>query len=305
MMVVGKTHFKNTDFIYYPITDGMVDGTIDGTGGRDGGRDRGGDRDGDRTISANGTTYVRAHPPALGKMLTAGDVDIAPASSIIYAKNYRSFYILPDFSISGYGRTMSILLFSDRITDFEELEGKTIALPETSASSVALLDILLKMRGINARYIPNEKPDLNVMLKKADAALLIGDHALTANFNGAQVMCDLGEEWKKETGHKMVYALWIIGKRAAEVKRDEVLRFYRVLVRSREEAMRGIDTIACVMAEKIGVGKDFMKTHLRTLDYHLDAGGIRGLEEFFALAYKYGILKEAARLKFFDVGSGR
>ncbi len=287
MIIVGKTHFKNTDFIYYPITNGMTDGRTD------------------ETISTNGTTYVRAHPPALGKMLAAGDVDIAPASSIIYAKNYHDFYILPDFSISGYGRTMSILLFSDRITDFEELDGKTIALPETSASSAALLDVLLKMRGIKAEYVPDEKPDLNVMLKKADAALLIGDHALTANFNGERIMCDLGEEWKKQTGHKMVYALWVVSKKAAEEKKEVISQFYRVLVRSREKAMLEIDAISAVMAEKIGVDPDFMKIHLETLDYHLDKRGIRGLKEFFALAYKYGILKEAAHLKFFDVGSGQ
>ncbi len=286
MIIVGKTHFRNTDFIYYPITNGMTD------------------RRTDETISTNGTTYVRAHPPALGKMLATGDVDIAPASSIIYAKNYNDFCILPDFSISGYGRTMSILLFSNRIKDFEELDGKTIALPETSASSVALLDILLKMRGIKAEYVPDEKPDLNVMLKKADAALLIGDQALTANFNGEKVLCDLGEEWKKQTGRKMVYALWVVSKNAAEEKKEVISQFYRVLVRSREKAMLEIDAISAVMAEKIGVDPDFMKIHLETLDYHLDARGIRGLKEFFALAYRYGILEEAARLKFFDVGSG-
>lgn len=255
-------------------------------------------------VSADGIEYVRAHPPALGRMLKAGEVDIAPTSSIIYAKNFNDFYILPDFSVSAFGRTGSILLFSE-MTYLEDLEGNTVAVPGTSASSAALLGIILKMKGINADILYHEAPHLDTMLKKADAALLIGDHALKANYDGKQVLCDLGEEWKELTGHVMVYALWVIRKEAVKKNPEEISMFYDRLVLSRRKAMEEIDTISAYLAEDIGVSPEFMKAHLETLDYGLGRDVIKGLEEYFGQAYEFGILDKKPRLNFFEVQNAR
>jgi chorismate dehydratase len=273
-MKIGQTRFKNTDFIYYPINKGWV--------------------------SADGMEYIRDHPPALGKMLKAGEVDTAPTSSIIYAKNFNDFCILPDFSVSAHGKTGSILLFSET-SNLEELEGKTVAVPGTSASSSALLEIILKMKGINADILHHEEPDLDAMLKKADAALLIGDHALKASYDGRLILCDLGEEWKGLTGEKMVYALWVIRKDAAEKTPEEISRFHDMLMLSRRRAKTEIDTISAQLARDLGVAPEFMKGHLETLDYGLGSDVIRGLEEYFARAYEFGILDEKPRLNFFEV----
>lgn len=273
-MKIGQSHFKNTDFIYYPINKGL--------------------------LSADGMEYVRAHPPALGKMLKTGEVDIAPTSSIIYAKNFNDFYILPDFSVSAHGRTGSILLFSE-LSGLQDMEGKTVAVPGTSASSSALLEIILKMKGINADILYHEEPDLDAMLNLADAGLLIGDHALKANYDGRRVLCDLGEEWKGLTGHVMVYALWVIRKEAADKNPEEVSMFYDRLVLSRRRAREEIDTISAQLAGDLGVGHEFMKGHLETLDYGLGSSVIKGLKEYFARAYEFGILDEKPILNFFEV----
>lgn len=276
-MRVGQTHFKNTDFIYYPINAGLV--------------------------PAGDIEYVRAHPPALGKMLETGAVDIAPTSSIIYAKNFSDFQILPDFSVSAYGKTGSILLFSE-LSSLRDLEGKTVAVPGTSATSSALLNIILHIEGITVDILYHEEPDLNTMLKNADAALLIGDHALKANYDGRHVLCDLGEEWRTLTGKKMVYALWIVGKRAAK-RRKEVLAFYENLLLSRRTAMEDINAISLHLADDIGVSSEFMKSHLKTLDYGMGRDVIAGLEEYFSRAYEIGILNKRPTLNFFEVHDAR
>lgn len=278
MMRIGQTHFKNTDFIYYPINAGQV--------------------------SADGMEFVRAHPPALGRMLKAGEVDIAPTSSIIYAKNFSDFYILPDFSLSAYGRTGSILLFSD-VPNLEELEGKTVAVPGTSASSSALLEIILKMKRISADILYHEEPRLDSMLESADAALLIGDHALKADYDGRRVLCDLGEEWKELTGEKMVYALWVIRKEVAEKSPEHVSKFYDALVLSRRKAMEEIGNVSASLAEDIGVAPEFMRAHLETLNYGLGNDVIKGLEEYFDKAYEFGILNRMPPLNFFEVHDAR
>ncbi len=277
-MKIGQTRFKNTDFIYYPINKGQV--------------------------SADGMEYVRAHPPALGKMLETGELDIAPTSSIIYAKNFNDFYILPDFSLSAHGKTGSILLFSE-ISNLEGLEGKTVAVPGTSASSSALLEIILKMKGINADILYHEEPHLDTMLEKADAALLIGDHALKASYDGRQILCDLGEEWKGLTGQKMVYALWVIREEVAKKNPEGISMFHDTLVLSRRRAKEEIDIISAQLAEDIGVSPKFMKAHLETLDYGLGSDVIKGLEEYFARAYEFGILDEKPRINFFEVQNAR
>jgi chorismate dehydratase len=274
-MRVGKTYFKNTDFIYY-----YIDNTA---------------------ASPREIEYIKAHPPDLGEMLLRGEVDIAPVSSIIYGQHHRELYILPEFSISALGKTMSILLFSEKFSSLDDLEGKTIAIPSTTASSSALLDIILRMKNIKVEFVSHPPPILDSMLSKADAALLIGDHALKENYNGRRYICDLGEEWRKATGEKMVYALWVISRVAAEQKRHELEKFYEDMVYSREKAYENIDAVSSALAERLGVSAAFMRAHLESLDYGLDERGLRGLEVYFGKAFEFGILEEVPELNFFGV----
>jgi|Deesub1362A_J573_1020465.scaffolds.fasta_scaffold00023_91 chorismate dehydratase len=274
-MIIGQTYFKNTDFVYYPLTNGM--------------------------ITADDLSYVRGHPPELGVMLREGSIDIAPVSSIIYGQYFREFCLLPDFSISALGKTMSIILFSDDFDELSEIESKTIAIPGTTATSAALLRIILQLHDINVEFFNHPEPDLDSMLQKADAALLIGDHALKANYAGRRYICDLGEEWMKLTGEKMVYALWVINKQSAIQKPHEIERFYNYLVKSRDKAFKEMDYISARLAEELGVSQSFMKKHLELIDYDLDARSIRGLEVYFEKAFKYGILTEKPELDFFGV----
>lgn len=272
---VGTTHFKNTDFIFHGIMKGLV--------------------------STNGATYHRAHPPALGKMLKEGDLDIAPTSSIIYAENHQDLMILPDFSINARGKTMSILMFSETLGSLDDLDGKKITVPGTSASSSALLRIILAMKGIDAEVIYHEKPDLTSMLATSDAALLIGDEALKANFDGRPVMADLGREWTNLTGKKMVYALWVITKEAIEREPERIRAFHESLSRSREQAYENMEYLSISLGKELGVSPGFMWRHLDTLDYSLGKDEMAGLTEYYKMAFEVGILSEIPDIKVFEV----
>ena len=50
-------------------------------------------------------------------------------------------------------------------------------------------------------------PEPGEMLRQADAALLIGDPALT--YNGPAKIYDLAGEWRKFTGLPFVFAVWM------------------------------------------------------------------------------------------------
>lgn len=278
-MRIGQTFFKNTDFIYYAIQNGAV--KLDGA-------------------LLNSTLHA-AHPPQLGRMLLRGEIDVAPASSIIYAQHSDEFLLLPNFSISALGETRSILLFSEQCDSLEELEGKKVAVPGTSASSSALLQILLKIRNIHVELVHQEKPRIKDMLAIADAALLIGDDALVANSGRNRILCDLGEKWEAATGKKMVYALWLIRKKFAEENTEQLVSFYKKLRNSREYACKNVDSISKELASKLGIPAKLMKGHLLKLDYGFDKESEKGLKEYFRHAKKFGIIKDLPELKFFKV----
>jgi len=267
-MRIGETFFKNTDFIYYAIRRGEV--------------------------KLEEASFVRAHPPELGRMLLQGKVDIAPVSSIIYAQHFRELYILPDFSISVRGETGSILLFS-KARKLEELSGKTIATPTTSASSTALLEIILREKGIDAEIVRGVEPSLSTMLSKYEAALLIGDDALREAFHNPElVFLDLGKGWYELTGKRMVYALWLL-------RSSEAGAVYTALRKSRSYALENFDRVVKDLAEKASLPAEYLAGHLRKLDFTLEEDALEGLKEYFTLAEKHGIIEETPELRFAEV----
>lgn len=270
-MIVGQTFFKNTDFIYYAMNKGIVD-------------------------TPTGVEYFAAHPPKLGQLLNEGKVDIAPTSSIIYGENPGDFEILPDFSISALGKTKSILVFSKELSSLEEAHGKKIAVPGTSASSSALLEIICGELGLDVEIVFNERPNLDQMLKKADAALLIGDQAIYQGYLGSPIT-DLGDEWHKLTGKMMVYALWVCRQESARDNYDGINSFYHALSKSRDYAYKNIEAISEDLASQIEVSKEFMHSHLKLLDYNLKEQNIEGLKTYFKMAKKYSIIDEMPKIK--------
>jgi chorismate dehydratase len=159
---------------------------------------------------------VRADPKDLAADLIAGGLDIAPIPSIEYARHADDLVLLPDIAITSFGEVQSILLLSK--VPAEQLGGATVALTAASRTSQVLARVLLEKRwGVECAYV--EMPsDLPVMLKDADAVLLIGDDALRAYWQPPDGLLayDLGTEWTGWTGLPMVYAVWAVRREYAE-----------------------------------------------------------------------------------------
>ena len=86
---------------------------------------------------------------------------------------------------------------------------RTVALDVSSRSSAAMVRILLEeLYGLRPEY-HEAVPDLSEMLRHHDAALLIGDPALTADLRGLSVL-DLAEGWRRLTGLPFVFAVWAV-----------------------------------------------------------------------------------------------
>src|SRR5690606_33350323 len=92
--------------------------------------------------------FVRGVPTELNAALLAGDIDLTLISSIEFVRHRHELRALPDFSISTLGPVYSVMLFHWR--PWTELRGGRIAVTTDSATSVALLGVLLERDGLEA-----------------------------------------------------------------------------------------------------------------------------------------------------------
>src|SRR6266704_3461257 len=130
-------------------------------------------------------------PSRCAEELREGSADIGIIPVFAYAL-IPDLVIIPDIAIATKGVVRSILLISK--VPVEKI--KSVALDTSSRTSVALTQVMFgKFWGGGRTFIPHE-PDVEQMLAKCDAALLIGDPALRAKTAGYYVY-DLATEWKK------------------------------------------------------------------------------------------------------------
>ena len=271
MVRVGRIDFANSDPVYYGLEHGDV--------------------------PAGDVELIRGFPAALNSMLYQGDLDVAPISSIEYAKHPERYRVLPNLSVSSLGAVHSIYCFAHRPLD--ELDDATVALPSTSATSVYLLKILLRERyGVDPDYV-TVHPDEEAMLERYDAALLIGDHALLAarNVEGVAVH-DLGEEWEDFTGEWMVYAVWGVDR---DADRDAVADAARRLERSKAVGAEHVDEIAADLAERLGLPLDDARAYLDGLDHGFTAAQQRGLMKYYEYAARIDAIDAVPELDTLDI----
>ncbi|ORJ59100.1 menaquinone biosynthetic enzyme MqnA/MqnD family protein [Geothermobacter hydrogeniphilus] len=239
---------------------------------------------------------VSGVPSELNRLLAAGDIDLSPSSSFEYALHWRDYQLLPGHSISSNGPVRSVLLFSP--VALEELSGKSIAVTGESATSINLLQVLLR-EFHGCRDLDCEVPGGSVEEVIADggSALLIGDRALRAAMRGGGgKIYDLGELWFRHTGLPFVFALWIVRRDAAAAKPEELSRFVRQLAAAREMAESDLQALAAVTPERSWLGEEGLVSYWRQMSYDFQDRHRRGLELFFRLCGKHGLLAEQPEL---------
>jgi len=135
---------------------------------------------------------VQGVPTQLNTRLLAGELDLAPISSIEYARNAERLRLLPRLCVSSEGAVDSIQLVARKPLE----QVRSVAVTPESATSVVLTKVLLP----EAEHVP-----LGV---EADGKLLIGDAALKSAFEDPTPHHDLGRLWLERTGLPMVFAVW-------------------------------------------------------------------------------------------------
>src|SRR5437773_9640524 len=135
---------------------------------------------------------VQGVPTELNGRLLAGELDVAPISSIEYARNADRLRLLPRLCVGSQGAVDSIQLVSRKPLE----QVRSVAVTPESATSVVLTKVLLP----EAEHVP--------LGEQAEATLLIGDAALKSAFEDPTPHHDLGRLWRERTGLPMVFAVW-------------------------------------------------------------------------------------------------
>lgn len=229
-------------------------------------------------------------PTGLNESMATGLIDMGPISSFTYGENQDHYTLLPDLSISANGAVRSIFLFT-KGKALRDLDGLRVAVTNTSASSVALLRILLeKFERIHSCYITMESNFSN-MMREAEACLLIGDEAIKAYWaNQGFTVYDLGEEWYKKTGLSMTFALWAVRNEIVATRQEELREIYSRFMHARDEGRRSPALVIKEAQKVLGGDSHFWATYFKGLCYHLGDKEIRGLQAFYDYAYELNLL---------------
>src|SRR5215472_6250066 len=113
-----------------------------------------------------------AIPAVCADRLASGDADIGIVPSFELTK--QELEIIPGAGIACHGAVRSILLISSRPAEAI----RTLAADSSSRTSVELARVILARKYGAHPEIVRQAPNLDAMLKTADAALIIGDPAL-------------------------------------------------------------------------------------------------------------------------------
>ncbi|TVY04568.1 menaquinone biosynthetic enzyme MqnA/MqnD family protein [Cohnella terricola] len=228
-------------------------------------------------------------PATLNRKLKIGDIDMAAISSYAYGISSDSYYVLPNLSVSSFGRVQSILLFLKSPLE-KVLHGK-IALTTASATSVNLLKIIMeKFYGGKPTY-EDAEPSLENMLENADAALLIGDHAIRASWtNHGYRVLDLGEVWNLWTGQWMTFALWAVRKDAAYRDPESFQAIYEALIESKGKSSRDMGPVIRKAMDQIGGTEAYWQNYFSHLCHDFGPDQKTGLQLYFQYARELGLL---------------
>lgn len=235
---------------------------------------------------------VKDTPSSLNKAIVEEELAVSPVSSIHYALHQRDLLVLPHLSISSLEAVGSVLLFCNK--PLEEL--RRVALPDTSATSIYQLQILLShLSFFQVEYVLSP-PKLAKMLEIAEAALLIGDDALKASKEGvAATIYDLGTLWYQRTGEMMVHALYVVRREIAAENRDLVARIYRAHLKAKEWGLNHLEEL---MESIESMDLEEARNYYSHLRYGLGREELRGLRCFFDQAHGLSLLGERVDLAF-------
>ena len=229
-------------------------------------------------------------PARCAAQLHDGSVDLGLIPSIEYLQG-SDYRIVPDLAVASEGQVASVALFTTR----PATSLRSIAVDSGSRTASALLRILCaEWWDIDPRLV-KLRPDLPVMLKRCDAALVIGDAALFFDYESQGLdKVDLGDEWTTMTSLPFVWAMWV--GRADKLGPAHVTALQAACASGVQASDEIVARHCPDNEEHLALGRRYLRENV---SFGLDELALAGLEKFYAYAYDLRLMPTRADLRFF------
>lgn len=223
-------------------------------------------------------------PARSAELLAEDRVDAALVPVIAY-QLIEGVRLVPGVCVGAKERVRSVAL----VTRGEDLEQvKTVSLDVSSRTSAALTKLIFReFLGFEPEW-RDAAPDLDSMLAGSDCALLIGDPALVIDETKYRKF-DLAETWRAFTGFGFVFAMWMTRRGSVDID----------FAAARDEGIDHIGEIVSNYETDIRLSRDELITYLsQNVSYSIDPSMQSGLELYFTLAHKHGLVPAVKPLDF-------
>ncbi len=236
----------------------------------------------------------RMLPSECAARLASGEADIGliPIAALATTPGLR---ILPGCTIAAKGRVRSLLLVRRAKQDLAAV--RSVAADTASRTTVTYARILFHKWGNPAVPFLPMAANLDSMLEKADAAIVIGDPALLAleerenrleRTREELVYHDLAREWRSLTGLAFVSAVW-----AAAPGSPTTEQVSEDFIQSRIHGTENIEDLVAEWSHRLPIPESTIRDYLtNNIHYVLDEECVEGMRGFFSMAVETGVLPE-------------
>lgn len=226
-------------------------------------------------------------------MLERGLADVALVPVIEYQR-MENVLVVPDVCVGSRERVRSVVL-ATRLDDLQRV--RSIALDTSSRTSATLIQIIFREFLGLAPECKTSAPDLRAMLEGSDAALIIGDPAMTFPREDLHVY-DLATLWREHTGLGFVFAMWMA--RVDAIERVRAIDF----AHARDEGLAHVEEIVEFYHQQLALPREELREYLlKNISFELDAEMRAGLKLFFELAQKHGFIESFKPLRLLETSN--
>jgi chorismate dehydratase len=219
-------------------------------------------------------------PSSCFRKLITNEVDVA-LIPVLGTQMHPDVRAIPDLGIAAEKQTESVFVYSKKPLN----KIQTVAADPASLTSVNLLKIILHMQYQNQpKFLTSNASEIRDRLKVCDAALVIGDAAITTTVTGFS-RWDLATEWHAMTQLPFIFAVWASLRRLTSSEQEA---FQQSFLEGQAELEMVIDQAS----KMLPVDREFVKRYYNLdLHYQLTPNDYQGFSQYLALA---------ADLKFVD-----
>ena len=225
----------------------------------------------------------------------SGGIRNAFLSPIDYARHGGEYRIVPNICIASSNQTNTIqLVLKSNLHNIER-----IAIDVRFTSEIILAKIILSEKYQNQsthsklQFVPM-MPDVDAMLAKADAALIVQDTPQVITRTGTFTL-DLVEEWNDLTGLPYVHGFWV--GREEELSKAEA----QALFMAKNSGVLLKSQIAQSVAQQQNLSLSELTSYLSLFSYDFSEKEEESLTEFIHYAYFHGVIGDVPEILFFDV----